>query len=282
MSTSGLNPTGTLCFGANNTTSVSIGFDDAITIDNATTPAEISVNGTIYNGSGTQTNFTPLILSNAGFNPSGYLNIGTSNTREITIGSLKIDNTVVPPQLYMNGIALPPTGIALPLDDTFALFANAIGDDDTIADNVVFIKTVNNNLNLIVDPINPNTITIKQKGIYEFTFNLNVYNDSANEDETMSFRLVAATDGFYIDDIGNFQLANDEPLPGSEINFTFNSSSNDLSASVTFLVYVSSDTDVSLAMGVGQSPLTLDLQINKIGTSISIKRTGDYTPPPPP
>ena len=280
MSTSGLNPTGSLCFGANNTSDVSIGFDDAITIDNTT--AEISINGEVYNGSGTQTNFTPLILSNAGFNPSGSLNIGTSNTSEIIIGSLKIDNTVVPPQLYMNGVALPPTGIALPPDDTFELFANATGDDDTIADNVVFIKTVNNNLNLIVDPTKPNTITIKQNGIYEFTFNLNVYNDPINVGDEMSFRLVAATDGFYIDDIGNFQLANDEPLPGSEINFTFNSSSNVLSASVTFLVYVSSDTDVSLAMGIGQSPLTLDLQINKIGTSISIKRTGDYTPPPPP
>ena len=280
MSTSGLNPTGSLCFGANNTAGVSIGFEDAITIDNTT--AEISINGEVYIGSGTQTNFTPLILSNAGFNPSGYLNIGTSNTREITIGSLKIDNTVVPPQLYMNGIALPPNGIALPPDDTFELVSDAMGDNDSIASDVELIKTVNNNSNLIVPTAKPNTITIMQNGIYEFTFNLSVFNYPTYDGDAMSFRLVAATEGFYIDNTNNDPLGNGSLLPGSEIIVTFNNLPGSLIASKTFIVYVGSDSGVSLNIDTPQSPPTLDLRINKSGTSISIKRTGDYTPPVPP
>ena len=278
MSTSGLNPTGTLCFGANNTTSVSIGFDDAITIDNTT--AEITINGTIYNGSGTQTDFTSLILSNAGFNPSGSLSIGTSNTSEITIGALKIDNTVLPPQFYMNGVALPPNGIALPPDDTFELVSDAMGDNDNIANNVVFIKTVNNNLNLLVDTIKQNTITITQNGIYEFTFNLSVFNYPTYNGQTISFRLVAASEGFYIDNTNNLPLANGDPFPGSESIVTFNESLDPLIASKTFIVYVGSDSGVDLTIEP-QAPPSLNLRINKSGTTISIKRTGDYTPPPP-
>ena len=104
---SGLNSAGTLCLGAINTSIVLIG--NAIKIDNTT--AEITIDGEDYSGAGTQTVF-PNIISSVGLNPAGTLHIGTSNTSEVIMGPLKIDNTVVPSQIYVDGKALAPDSLS--------------------------------------------------------------------------------------------------------------------------------------------------------------------------
>ena len=170
MSTSGLNPTGSLCFGAINTTEVSIGFDDAITIDNTKTPAEIYFHGVkVPNINGTQTDFTSLIASNEGFNPSEVLNIGTSNTSEITIGPLKIDNTVVPPQIYINEIAYFPIDKDL---HYYSLFADTSGDANSLPSSLIIINDDGNNTITITDN---NIINLVEGGIYEFTIETIIY-----------------------------------------------------------------------------------------------------------
>ena len=290
MSTSGLNPTGSLCFGANNTSDVSIGFDDAITIDNTT--AEISINGEVYNGSGTQTNFTPLILSNAGFNPSGSLNIGTSNTSEITIGSLKIDNTVVPPQLYMNGVSLPPGGLASN-GDKFTLQNDvANGNYSTINNNLIFIANVDNIPNVSVSSGNLNRLAFLNHGIYQITIKISVVNDAIRDGDTQNIFLRALSmpnsgaefTGFYnVDDL-TIQTSANSPIENSVIEFTFSDGniSPVLMLEKTFTVGVLNIDDFSVinparfTIGSGSSD---PISINKIGTEITINRIGDWPPP---
>ena len=276
MSTSGLNPTGTLCFGANNTTSVSIGFDDAITIDNIT--AEISVNGTIYNGSGTQTDFTSLILSNAGFNPSGSLNIGTSNTSEITIGSLKIDNTVLPPQIYMNGVSLPPGSLTFS-GDKFTLQNDVIQDNylDPLYRELQF-NNVNNSTIVLVDtaldgadPPAPdglnNMLKLVQSGIYAFNVKYNINNSLGSG----SGNIVLRGSGFQGED-GTIPSSGD--IIDSEIEFTFTNGTGTLSGSKQFLVYTVNTGRMFTIYSYIDS-----LQLNKIGTEITINRIGDWPAP---
>ena len=290
MSTSGLNPTGSLCFGANNTTNVSIGFDDAITIDNTT--AEISINGTIYNGSGTQTNFTSLILSNAGFNPSGSLNIGTSNTSEITIGALKIDNTVVPPQLYMNGISLPPSGLTVS-GDKFTLQNDVTnGDYSTINNDLIFIASVDNIPNVSVGSGSLNKLAFLNDGIYQITIKISVVNDVIRDGDTQNIFLRALLmdasgagfTGFYnVDDLTT-QPSGNAPIENSDIDFTFSGGdiSFELMLEKTFTVGVRNHdemmaiTPARFTIGSGSSD---PIYINKIGTEITINRTGDWPTP---
>ena len=276
---SGLNPTGTLCLGAINTCEILIG--NVIKIDNTTATAEISINGVVYGSTGTQTVF-PNIISKKGLNPTGTLHIGTSNTSEVIMGLLKIDNTVVPSQVYVNGKALPPGSGAVDNSDTFEIATDINGTKDTIAapgGTLEFIKTVDNNINLAVD--SAHLITIKQDGVYEFTFNINI-NDGLDADDGVNILLKTASAGFY-DNISDTPLAEGTKIPDSDFGIPFNGSANKLSASKTFSVYVVTDSGAYLTIGF--DPFVdpdLELHINKIGTSILIKRVGDYAPPTPP
>jgi hypothetical protein len=122
---SGLNPAGTLCLGAINTSEVLIG--NAIKINNDTTPVEIYFHEIkVPDASGTLLNFDNVITSKAGLNPSGTLHIGVSTTNEVDMGLLKIDNTVVPPQVYINGVAYPP--IEIPVAHDYTLAEDSTGD----------------------------------------------------------------------------------------------------------------------------------------------------------
>ena len=279
---SGLNPAGTLCLGSINTSIILIG--NAIVINNTTATAEITINSEVYIGTGTQTNFTALIPSKAGLNPTGTLHIGTSNTSEVIMGLLKIDNTVVPPQVYINGIALPPGSGVENDSDKFEITTDINGTQDTIAaagsGNLQFIKTVNNDTNLLVNSLDSSLITIMQSGVYEFTFNINI--DDGINGESVDILLNTASEGFY-NNITDTLLDEGTKIPDSNFGIAFNGSATTLSASNTFSVYVGTDSGANLTIGFTpfQDP-DLDLHINKIGTSILIKRVGDYILPTPP
>jgi hypothetical protein len=130
---SGLNPVGTLCLGAINTIEVLIG--NAIKIDNTTAEIyfhDIKVPTTT---DGTLSNFDSVITSKAGLNPSGDLRIGIS-TSQIDMGLLKIDNTVVPSQIYVHGVAYPPIDKEL---HHYFLAADASGDVNSLSSSLVLL-----------------------------------------------------------------------------------------------------------------------------------------------
>jgi hypothetical protein len=196
------------------------------------------------------------------------------------MGLLKIDNTVVPSQVYVNGKALAPDSGAEVNSDKFEITTDINGTQDTIAAagaTLVFIKTVDNNINLVVDPTQSHLITIMENGVFEFTFNINI-NDGL-DGESVDILLNTASEGFY-NNISNSPLAEGTKIPDSNFGITFSGSSTTLSASKTFRVYVGIDSGADLTIGF--TPFIdpdLELYINKIGTSILIKRVGDYTPP---
>ena len=287
MSTSGLNPAENLCFGANTTSGVSIGFDDAITIDNTKTPTEIYFHGIkVPDTSGTPINFTSLIASTEGFNPSGFLNIGTSNTSEITIGPLKIDNTVVPSQIYINNRAYSP--IELSVGHEYTLTEDSTGDKDDLADQVSFINVDGNDIVRVIgklvtlpipvdfiDPFGngPPTAThytmleLVDGGTYEFNMDINVINAGSLPmwfGNNPSLYLVISSSSTIIDE-SNIVL--DFSSATSQYNKKFN-----LNAEAGTRVYF--DTNVTKGWSSSFSNIG-GITILKNGTKISIKRIGD-------
>jgi hypothetical protein len=278
MSTAGLNPAGTLCLGAINTIEVLIG--NAIKINNTTATAEITIDGETYSGTGTPTVF-PNIISRAGLNPTGTLHIGTSNTSEIDMGLLKIDNTVVPPQIYINGISVPP-GSLTNTSDKFILENNVIQDNSDInlsplSKTLRFIN-VNNSTIVTVGSIpdgqgngQNNVLVIAQQGLYEFNVKFNI-NNSEIQSPTTIICLRGAPGTFTYADGSIPTISGD--IPDSEIEFIFNGGTSTLSNSRQFLVYASSSNS-SFTIISYIDPI----QLNKIGTEISIKRIGEWPPP---
>ena len=157
---SGLNPAGTLCVGAINTSEILIG--NAIKIDNTTEEIyfhDIKVPTTT---DGTLSNFDSVITSKAGLNPSGALRVGIS-TSQIDMGLLKIDNTVVPSQIYVHDVAYPPIDKDL---HYYFLAADASGDVNSLPSTIVLINGDGNDEITIT---NNNIINLVEGGIYEFT-----------------------------------------------------------------------------------------------------------------
>ena len=277
MSTSGLNPAGSLCFGANTTSGVSIGFNDAITIDNTTTPAKITINGTIYNGSGTSTDFTTLILSNAGFNPSGSLNIGTSNTNEITIGPLKIDNTVVPPQIYMNGVSLPPGSLTIS-GDKF-LIHELYDYDGTDGYNPIYAYWApppTDAVKIIEYFFGRSALTLVESGIYDIRVNISVTNTTNTWTSPANFYWTPIPNSSGFTDINNNTISGSSILPGSNIEFIFDENSNTTFTDyIQFRIYT---TGLNSAFILATD--TIEGRLNKDGTDMTIKRIGDWPSAP--
>jgi hypothetical protein len=276
---SGLNPVGTLCLGAINTSIVLIG--NAIKIDNTTAISEITIDGEAYVSNGSPTVF-PNIISSAGLNPTGTLRIGTSNTSEVIMGLLKIDNTVVPPQIYINEIALPPRSLT-----------NA-GDKFTLQDETQFYTydyaypsdplITQWNYSERTDAVQFQSyegariaLSLVAPGIYDIRFNLNItaLNWSTSPAKFFWTPTQYATSSF-TDDTNDPISANDE-LPDSSIDFTFNGTSNEtFTGYKQFLVYT---TSANSAFNIVTN--TLAGRTNKIGTDITIKRIGDWPPTAP-
>jgi hypothetical protein len=266
---SGLNPAGTLCLGTINTSEVLIG--NVIKIDN--TNAEITIDGETYSGAGTQTVF-PNIISSAGLNPTGTLRIGTSNTSEVIMGLLKIDNTVVPSQIYINGISVPP-GSLTNTGDKFTLENNVIQDNtnDTLHKTLQFIN-LNNSTAVTVGSLpdngQNNILILAQQGLYEFNVKFNIKNEGVPDgtaDIVLRGRGGKFTDGNGVENTSSGDI------PNSEITFTFDNNTDTLSGNKQFLVYA----ETSDSSFIIYSYFTF-LQLNKIGTEISIKRIGEWPP----
>jgi hypothetical protein len=287
---SGLNPAGTLCLGAINTSIILIG--NAIKIDNTTATAEITIDDEAYIGTGTQTNFTALIPSKAGLNPTGTLHIGTSNTSEVIMGSLKIDNTVVPPQIYINEIALAPSGLAATNSDKFTLQGDVTGNYSTINGDLIFIANVDNIANVSVADSGLNKLSFASlnHGIYQITIKIKINNEVTRNGETQNIFLRALPmpesgagfTGFYNFDDLTIQTSENAPIANSNIEFTFDDSSSTLEQEITFTVGVlnqaetSAPSSASFTIGSGSSD---PISIKKIGTEITINRIGDLPLP---
>ena len=283
---SGLNPVGTLCLGAINTSEVLIG--NAIKIDNTTATAEITIDGEVYSGTGTQTVF-PNIISSAGLNPTGILRIGTSNTSEVIMGPLKIDNTVVPPQIYINEIALPPGGLAVS-SDKFTLQGDVTGNYSTINGDLIFIANVDNIANVSVAGLNKLAFASLNHGIYQITIKITINNEVTRNGETQNIFLrallmpdsAAGFTGFYNFDDLTIQTPENAPIANSDIEFTFSSGNIELMIEKTFTVGVlnqaetSAPSSATFTIGSGSSD---PISIKKIGTEITINRIGDLPLP---
>jgi hypothetical protein len=118
-----------------------------------------------------------------------------------------------------------------------------------------------------------------QNGVYEFTFNININDGLIGEG--VDILLKTASEGFYTYDS---PVLLGTKIPGSEFGVAFTGSTTTLSASKTFSVYVGTDSG-GADLTIGFIPFVeelLELHINRIGTSILIKRVGNYTPPIPP
>jgi hypothetical protein len=273
---SGLNPAGTLCLGAINTSEIFIG--NAIKIDN--TNSEITIDGEVYSGTGTPTVF-PNIISKEGLNPTGILRIGTSNTSEIDMGLLKIDNTVIPSQVYVNGKALAARSLTN-TGDKFIL-----QDEETQDLKYDYNKPTGDpfvtqwNWSGVTDAVQiyeyeggRRALSLVEPGIYNIRVNLSITaNNWATSPAKFYWTPTGFTSSIFTDETNTPILAGNE-LPGSRIEFTFDGNTNETFTGYTqFLVYTTSansrfniDTDTSKG------------RINEIGTDITIKRIGNWPP----
>jgi hypothetical protein len=273
---SGLNPVGTLCLGAINTSEVLIG--NAIKIDNTTAISEITIDGEAYVSNGSPTVF-PNIISRAGLNPTGTLRIGTSNTSEVIMGLLKIDNTVVPPQIYINEIALPP-GSLTNTGDKFTIrdYYNTYNYNNTTYPLVTYW-----NYSEVTDAVQfyeydggKIALSLVEPGIYDIRFNLSITASNwATSPAKFYWTPTGYTSTSFTDDTNTPILAGNE-LPGSSIDFTFNGTSNEtFTGYKKFRVYT---TSANSRFNIKTD--TLAGRLNKIGTDIAIKRVGNWPPPP--
>jgi hypothetical protein len=272
---SGLNPAGTLCLGAINTIEVFIG--DAIKIDNRT--SEITINGEAYVSNGSQAVLP--IISKEGLNPTGTLRIGTSNTSEIDMGLLKIDNTVVPPQVYINGIAIPPG--SLTNGDKFTLDReyDSEGDynttpDVTIPDPITTYWNYSDTGAVQVKNYDATrrALSLVSPGIYDIQVNINITKRIWTSPAKFYWTPRPNTQSNFTDKNNNLIPANSE-LPGSSIEFTFDAENSNtrFAGYKQFRVYTNStDSEFILATN------TLRGIVNRYGTDITIKRVGNWPP----
>jgi hypothetical protein len=246
-----MNPQGAFCLGASNTTTVVLG-KNAITIDNSKTPARIYINeapffyipvpGTLVK------DFSNLIPSRAGFNPAGALRIGIRNTEFLDIGLLKIDNTVVPPQVFANDVALPP--VESPEDTNqynYYTNADAIGDQDTLPNTVSFEDDTTNTVVSLFnngDGIN-NVLKFTNKGVYEIVFKADIVADGFPVFELLGsiYLTSMVNDSILNPNTGLYLVANDT-IPQSDIVFTNGTSSK----TITFNIVL---TESNTVIGVG-------------------------------
>lgn len=247
---SGLNPSGSMCVGAVNTNTIILG--EGITIDNTKTPAQIYINDAAYfyippPGSVIK-DFSTDVPSSAGFNPSGTLRIGTGNTEVLDIGPLKIDNTVMPSQIFANGVALAP--VEKPQDiDTYEYFltSDATGDQNTLKNNVSFAPaTANTVVSLINDGSGTNNIfNFAKKGVYEIQFNADVVANGFPEFETLgNVYLTSMSNGSVYDFLTGTYLVINDTISQSDIAFPTGESSQ----TITFNMYLTEDNTY---IGVG-------------------------------
>ena len=281
---SGLNPAGILCLGAINTSIVLIG--NAIKIDNTT--SEITINGIkVPDASGTQLNFDSVINSKAGLNPSGTLHIGVS-TAQIIMGLLKIDNTVIPSQVYINGVAYPP--IEIPVAHDYTLAEDSTGDKDTLSDQISFVNVDGNDDVRVIGklvtlppspwgtnvpgepPPEPETVTrytmleLVDGGTYEFNMDLNVVDAGSDGPFAPPAYLYLVVSSSSDPIVESYVLLDFSAETSHYYNKKFN-----FNAAAGTRVYF--DTNVTKMFTSTVNPLG-GLTINKIGTKISIKRIG--------
>jgi hypothetical protein len=274
-----MNPSGAMCLGASNTNSIVLGHN-AIAIDNSKTPAQIYINeapffyipvpGTLVK------DFSNLIPSRAGFNPSGTLRIAYKNTEFLDMGLLKIDNTVVPPQVFANGAALPP--VESP-DDTdqysYYVLPEATGNGQTL--EVYFQPDPVNPINRVVaeiasvDPFNNGGLEIYRKGIYEVEFQVNVNSEDVLSEQSLDGSVFLKA--MYPDNVLNpstgAHLSANEMIPQSNIMF---SKGNTTSETITFNIYTTGSNTI---IGVGTDmigEITL-----KSPSFVKIKQIGIYS-----
>jgi hypothetical protein len=246
-----MNPSGAMCLGASNTNSIVLGHN-AIAIDNSKTPAQIYINeapffyipvpGTLVK------DFSNLIPSRAGFNPSGTLRIAYKNTEFLDMGLLKIDNTVVPPQVFANGAALPPVEIPEDLSRyNYYTNADAIGDQDTLPNTVSFEDDTTNTVVSLFnngDGIN-NVLKFTNKGVYEIIFKADIVADGFPAFDLLgSIYLTSMVNDSILNPNTGYYLDANDTIPQSDIVFTNGTSSK----TITFnIVLIESDT----VIGVG-------------------------------
>jgi hypothetical protein len=274
---SGLNPAGTLCLGAINTSEILIG--NAIKIDNRT--SEITINGEeyAYVSNGSQTVF-PNIISRAGLNPTGTLHIGTSNTSEIDMGLLKIDNTVVPPQIYINGISVPPgsltNGDKFTLDQDYDSAEEYNTTPEATTDPIATYWNYSDTGAVQVKnyDVTRRALSLVAPGIYDIQVNISIYKRTWTSPAKFYWTPRPNTQSNFTDKNNNLIPANSE-LPGSSIEFTFDAenSNTTFTGYKQFRVYTNStDSEFILATD------TLRGRVNRNGTDITIKRVGNWPP----
>lgn len=188
-----------------------------------------------------------------GFNPSGTLHIGTSNTGEVNMGPIKIDNTVVPSQLFIKNITPIPT--INPADTNiydYYLTSNATGNKDTLQNINSFTPstaTANPGNKVVSLGKSRSEFLLIYGGGYEIEFKvegsplLSVYLVVKNRQSVLDFKT-----GLYLEE--------DSKIPNSNIIFTSAESSktikfNIYAKSAKTLIYFGTDslTDIMLKTG---------------------------------
>lgn len=271
-----MNPSGAMCLGAVNTNNIILG-DNAIIIDNTKTPAQIYINDVAYFPTpGSFIDFSVLIPSTAGFNPPGTLRIGTSNTGTLDIGNIKIDNTVVPPQVFANGAALPP--VESPEDTnqySYYVSPETTGNGQTL--QVYFQPFIPGSFNRVVAEIDIDDVTenggleIYLKGVYEVEFYVNVNSEDVNSGESLdgSVFLKAMYSDNVLNPITGANLDANEMIPQSNIMF---SKGNTTSETITFNIYI---TATNTIIGVGTDMIG-DITL-KPASFVKIRQIGIYS-----
>jgi hypothetical protein len=209
---SSINPVSSLCFGVINTDTIILGIQNgAIKIDNTKTPAEISINGVVYfpTPGAAFKDFTNLIPLE-GFNPTGTLYIGNSNTSNVELGLLKIDNATVPPQIFLTSVATVP--IISPVDtNSYAhyLTSNVIGNKDTLQKNINSFTAIYPINKVVSLGKNRNDFLLIDGGGYEIEFNvegsllLSVYLVVKNRNSILDF-----STGLYLEEYSEIPQSN--------------------------------------------------------------------------
>jgi hypothetical protein len=269
-----MNPLGAFCLGASNTNSIILG-DNAITIDNSKTPAQIYINDAPFFPTPSTFKDFSTIFESTGLNPSGVLRIGTSNTEFLDMGQLKIDNTVVPPQIFANDVALQPVERPEDTDQhSYYVSPATTGNGQTL--QVYFRPYIPGSTNRVVveididDPFNNGGLEIFQKGVYEVEFYVNVNSEDVNSGESLdgSVFLKAMDPDNVLNPSTGEHLSANEMIPQSNIAF---SKGNTTSEIITFNIYI---TESNTIIGVGTDMIG---EITLLYASfVKIKQIGIY------
>ena len=200
----GINPK---CIGAINTEYIILGnnTEPAIMIDNTINPSQIFFHGIAVPpviGAIINTN-----LATAGLNSPGTMYVGSKNTDTIVLGGNKeivLDNSIIPPQIYMHGVALPR--LINPSDSTsYSIKVSGSGNSTTLPNAVSLVANVASQNIIGINSISPGTnniFTIVNDGSYEIT----------NIDQVF---LVAKSESSVFDNETGFYLEVDSPIKQS-------------------------------------------------------------------